>query len=219
MKVYLIPGLGADRRMYANQLAVLGNAEVLEHLPAQKGETLHDYAKRFVPRIDSTAPFALVGTSLGGIISVELSRLVKPEKVIVIASIKNRSEMPAFIRAMRYLRLHRALSGNGFKRFNKLAARRLVNRGDKMAASAFIEMLNDTPAEFIEWAMDAVIHWKPTEEVSNTNIYHIHGTSDFLFPYAKVKNAIAIENGSHVMNMTKSKEVNRVLLEILYSTP
>lgn len=204
--------------MFVHQLAMLGDAEVLEHMPPQQGETISDYARRFIPRIDTSSPFVLIGSSLGGIISVELSKLIKPEKVILIASVKNRNEMPAFIRSMKYLRLHRILTGTRVKKLNRIAVRRLVNRGDTGAAMAFTEMLNDTPAEFIEWAMNAVIHWDSDKELTAENFYHIHGTSDLLFPIRRIKNPITVEQGSHVMNMTKSKEVNRALWEILYGT-
>ena len=214
MKIYLIPGLGADRRMYLPQLQILSGAEVLEHLPVVKGETLSDYAKRFIPLIDTASPFVLIGTSLGGIISIELAGILNPEKVILISSVKNRSEMPYFIRSMKYLMLHKMIPGNGFKRFNNLMAKRLGTRGDATAAELIIQMINDTPPEFLKWAINAVIHWHPANQPL-PDIIHIHGTQDQLFPISKIKDAIAIPMGTHIMNMTMSREVNKVLLEVL----
>jgi len=214
MKVYLIPGLGADKRMYIPQLNILGDAEVLEHLPVRIGETLAEYAQRFIPYIDTSVPFALIGTSLGGMISVELTRFIKPQKVILIASVKCRQELPLFIRSMRYLKLHKLLSGNDFKRLNNLAAKRLTNRGDGEVSDLIMQMINDASSDFIEWAIDAVIHWSLAEE-SRNDIIHIHGESDLLFPFSRIKNAIAIEKGSHVMNMTMSSAVNKALLAAL----
>jgi hypothetical protein len=214
MKVYLIPGLGADKRMYTPQLGILNDAVVLEHQAPRKGETLSDYAQRLVPMIDTSAPFVLVGTSLGGMISMELMRHVNPVKVILIASIKDRSEMPLFMRAMRIVKLHRILTGKGFKRFNNFAARRLDSRGDALASGLILEMVNDASPEFVEWAINAVIHWRPPVE-QRDNIIHLHGTNDRLFPFGKIRNATAIKNGSHVMNITMSEEVNKALLAIL----
>ena len=46
MNIYLIPGLGADRRMYLHQLKVLPGAEVIEHFLPLKSETLVSYSER-----------------------------------------------------------------------------------------------------------------------------------------------------------------------------
>lgn len=214
MRIYLIPGLGADRRMYNVQLKVIENATVLEHLPPNKNETLTEYAQRLIPLIDTTVPFVLVGTSLGGMIALELTKYIKPEKVILIASIKGRDEMPLFMRAMKYLKLHRLLKGTDYKRLNNLMVRRLDSRGDSPAAELIRQMTIDARPEFIEWAINAVIHWQPGK-VDLSKVHHIHGQKDQLFPWKKIKNARFIAGGSHVMNITKSREVNNVLLEIL----
>jgi len=212
MKVYLIPGLGADRRMYQQQLNVFPHAEVIEHFLPAKNETLTSYAQKMGEKIDTSQPYILIGTSLGGIISMELSRMLSPEKIILIASIKNRNEMPLLFRSMKYLKLHRVLSGKTIKKFNKLMVRRLDSRSDSDAAQIIREMTEDVPGEFIEWAMDAVVKWNPPVDYRN-DIIHIHGTNDRLFPFSKIKNAIPVDNGSHIMNMTLSAEVNRLLLQ------
>jgi pimeloyl-ACP methyl ester carboxylesterase len=214
MNVYFIPGLGADKRMYHHQLAILPGAQVLEHLPAVKGEPLPVYARRVAQLIDTSQPFILIGTSLGGMISMEIARILKPEKLILISSVKNRNELPAFIRSMKYLRLHRLLSGKTYQRLNKLAAKRLDSRSDSEAAKLIKAMMLDMQPEFIEWAIDAVIKWNPPQDY-RTDVVHIHGTNDFLFPIHKIKNAIAVKNGTHIMNITLSKEVNKHLLQAI----
>ncbi|MCW5908948.1 MAG: alpha/beta hydrolase [Chitinophagales bacterium] len=215
MNIYLIPGLGADKRMYAPQLQIFPEAQVLEHLPPRKSESLRDYAARLAPSIDNSQPFVLVGTSLGGMISVELSRIVNPTKIVLIASVKSRSEMPYFIRSMKYLRLHKPIKGDFYKKFNSLLVKRLDSRRDSAVAELIRQMTVDASSEFIEWAIDAVIHWQPPTEIT-TDIVHIHGTKDALFPISKVKNVIPVVNGSHVMNLTMSSEVNKILREVVY---
>ena len=200
--------------MYAQQLKVLPNAIVLEHLTAIKGETIAQYANRMAKGIDTSLPFSLVGTSLGGIVSMELSRILKPEKIVLMASIKNRSEMPLFMRSMSTLKLHRLISGHRFKSFNNLLVKRLDSRGDSPAAAVIRQMTNDASAEFIEWAINAIVNWYPPNDYRN-DIVHIHGTKDQLFPIQKIKNPTVIPNGSHVMNMTMSYEVNKALLKAL----
>ncbi len=212
MRIYLIPGLGADRRMYHQQLNILPDAEVIEHFQPEKNESLSSYAKRMALQVDISSPFILIGTSLGGIISMELSRILSPERIILISTVKNREELPLYIRSMKYLKLHRVITGDRFKRFNKLMVKRLDNRRDSEVAEIISAMTEDVPSEFIEWAIDAVVNWNPPKEY-RSDIVHIHGTNDQLFPISKIKNVIAVEKGSHVMNMTLSVEVNRLLLQ------
>lgn len=215
MNIYLIPGLGADKRMYAPQLKLFPKAEILEHMPPVKGETLTAYAARLAPSIDTSQPFVLIGTSLGGIISLELSQYVKPEKVILIASVKGRDELPTFIRSMRYLNLHRLIPPAAYKKVNGLLAARLDSRRDSTVASLIRDMTLDASPEFIDWAINAVINWKPNFELPN-NLVHIHGSNDTLFPIKYIKQAIVIKNGSHVMNLTLSAEVNKALQQAVY---
>lgn len=214
MKIYLIPGLGADYRMYRHQLRVFPNAEVLEHFVPPAGASLDTYAGLMAGKIDTTGPFALIGTSLGGMVSMELSRILNPERIVLISSVKNRTELPLFIRAMKYLKLHRSISGDGYKRFNKLAAKRLDGRNDTEAAALIMAMMNDIPAGFIEWAVDAVVKWTPPATYRN-DIVHIHGTNDQLFPHTRISNAWLVDGGTHIMNMTKHAEVNNLLLKAI----
>jgi pimeloyl-ACP methyl ester carboxylesterase len=215
MKVYLIPGLGADKRMYEPQLKIIPDAIIIEHLDPRKGESISAYAKRLVPFINQSEPFTVIGTSLGGMIAIELCRYVRPEKVILIASVKNRRELPPFIRSMKYLNLHKLLPGDFYKKLNKLAARRLDSRGDSPVAGLILQMTEDANPEFISWAIDAVINWQPTHEITQ-EVFHIHGTNDHLFPSRLIKNFTAIKKGSHVMNLSMSDEVNAVLRQILH---
>lgn len=215
MKIYLIPGLGADKRMYQPQLKLWPEAEVLEHLTPVRGETLTQYAARLAPSIDTAAPFILIGTSLGGMISLELTKYVKPEKVILIASVKGRDELPTFIRSMRYLNFHRLIPPGIYKHVNGLMAARLDSRRDSSVASLIREMTIDASPLFIDWAINAVINWKPAF-ILPENLVHIHGSNDTLFPLKYIKQPIIIKNGSHVMNLTLSAEVNKALQKAVY---
>jgi len=215
MKVYLIPGLGADKRMYTQQVKILPDAVVIEHLRVVKDETITDYAKRVAALIDTSLPFALIGTSLGGIVCVELSRIISPEKIILISSVKNRNELPLLLRSMKYLHVHKLLSGERFKHLNKLIVKMLGSGENSQTATLLEDMANDTPVEFIEWAIDAIVRWYPPEKCRE-DIIHIHGTKDRLLPFSKIKNAVAV-NGTHVINMTMSEEVNCIILDALNS--
>jgi pimeloyl-ACP methyl ester carboxylesterase len=211
-RIYLIPGMGADARMYEPQLRVLPNCLVLEHQAPLPGETIREYAQRFAAHIDTSEPFILVGTSLGGMISIELSKILKPDKVILISSVKHRGELPAWMRAMKHLNLHKLISGRRFIKVSILGAQKLLMKRDTRIARLIIDMHTDADPAFIEWAMNAVINWEAPAD-HRDDVIHIHGTRDSLFPYKNARGAIAVKGGTHIMGLTQAHDVNRILLE------
>ena len=213
-KIYLIPGLGADGRMYMPHLKVLPNAVILEHQKPLKGETLVQYAKRLSAQVDTSEPFILIGTSLGGIIAIEMARIIHPDKVILISSVKHRGEMPAWMRAMRHLKLHNLLSGQNFIRFSNANVKRLITKRDTKVARLLMDMHNSADPEFVQWAINEVVNWKGGEDYRK-DVIHIHGTSDRLFPHVNIKDAVYIKGGSHVMGLTQSQDVNKALLKAI----
>lgn len=213
-KVYLIPGLGADARMYQPQLQVLPHAQVLEHMAVLPRESFYEYAQRLSERIDHTQPFVLIGTSLGGMLSLEMARHVKPEKILLLSTVKGRHEMPHFIRAMRYVKLHRLVSGKTYIGFNNILAKRLHSRGEGHIAEVILQMAAAADPQFIEWAIEQVVHWQPPVH-THIPIVHIHGTKDTLFPYRRIREGIPVTGGSHVMNMQLPDVVNSLILQAL----
>ncbi|MCW3127967.1 MAG: hypothetical protein JWO03_3625 [Bacteroidetes bacterium] len=213
-KIYLIPGLGADGRMYEPQQKVLSNTIVLEHQKPLKNETMKQYAKRLAEKIDTSEPFILVGTSLGGIISMEIARITHPEKVILISSVKHRGELPAWMRIMKYLRLHRLLSGRAFIYFSKKNIKLLITKRDTRVAQLLMDMHLDADPDFVKWAINEVVGWEGGMDYRQ-DVIHIHGTRDRLFPYQNITNAIAITGGSHVMGCTQPHDVNEALLKVI----
>lgn len=92
-KYYVFSGLGADERVFKN--LSFGEAEV-EHIhwiPPLTTETLAQYAQRIAQRITTPHP-VLVGLSFGGMVAVEIAKILPVEKVILISSAKTRDELP-----------------------------------------------------------------------------------------------------------------------------
>lgn len=213
-KIYLIPGLGADGRMYIPQLKVLKNAVILEHMKPERGETLKHYAQRLCDKVNTSEPFILIGTSLGGILAMEMSRIIHPDKVILISSVKHRGELPGWMRAMKHLRLHRLLTGERFVSFSNANIQRLITKRDTEVARLLVDMHASADPDFVYWAINEVVNWGGKDDYRK-DVIHIHGTKDQLFPHRHIKNAIHVKGGSHVMGMTQSHDVNQALLRAL----
>jgi hypothetical protein len=62
-----------------------------------------------------------------------------------------------------------------------------------------------------------IIRWKRTSNVKT--IVHIHGTNDHTIPIRNVKNPnYIIENGSHMMTLTRANEISTLLNKELSSS-
>jgi len=87
MNVYLVSGLGADKRIFSK----IGfdkklNIVHLDWIPFDRKELMKDYAGRLSRAIDASKPFALIGVSFGGMIAVEIAKVLKPSVTIIISS-------------------------------------------------------------------------------------------------------------------------------------
>jgi pimeloyl-ACP methyl ester carboxylesterase len=88
-KIYLIASLGADTRVYNN--IDLRDYEVIpvDWIEPDEKDTLASYAKRLVYQYNIAAHSVLIGNSMGGgMIAIEIAKLIPIKKVILISSIK-----------------------------------------------------------------------------------------------------------------------------------
>jgi len=211
-KVYLIPGLGADSRMFKYQSNLGDNYIPMDWIPHKRSETMASYAKRFSELIDESEPFSIIGVSMGGILAIELNKILKPEKVILISSIKNKYERPCTSRVARAFGLYPLISGLAFKAiaYWTVSAFKLMK---KEHSELFKTMLLDADASFLRWALIKVTTWDNTEEFDN--VIHIHGDRDMVFPRRSFDNVIKIRGGNHFMIANRYEEVNAHVLEAL----
>lgn len=100
MRLLLLPGLGADRRLFDAQRACTAPIEVIEWIEPHREESLADYAKRLAATIDTSSPFLLGGASFGGMVALEMARHVRPRAVVLIGSCRSPRTLPWFYRPL-----------------------------------------------------------------------------------------------------------------------
>lgn len=78
-ELYIFSGLGADERVF-QKLDFFGFTTIfIKWVVPQEKETIEDYATRILNQITTTKPI-LIGLSFGGIIAVEVAKLIATEK-------------------------------------------------------------------------------------------------------------------------------------------
>ena len=211
-KVYLISGLGADSRLFKYQLELDYDFHKIEWIKAEKGETIASYAKRLSAGIDESEPYSIVGCSMGGIVAIEMLKFMKPEKVVLISSLKTKHEKSWISKFANTFKLYYLLSGHVFKWaaiWRRLFFGKLKAEDEKL----FDAMLKAADPFFMKWGLHRVITWDNEEEFPN--VVHIHGDKDGVFPFKYLKNVIRVHGGSHLMIINKPEEVNKHLCEAL----
>lgn len=210
----MISGMGADSRLFRNiKLPAHYQVMLVDWHAPKPADTLTTYARDIVKQYDIQPNSTVIGVSLGGMISVEIAKLVQLDKVILISSIKADSEAPWYFKVGRSVPVYKAIPGKlmthlGFlvkPMFGKMSA-------DDLAL--FKSMLRNSAPVFLKWAMRAVLNWR--NNVVLPNLYHIIGDKDLVFPYQNIKNPTAvIKGGTHIMVFDKAAEISALLAGIL----
>ena len=212
IKVYLISGLGADKRLYRN--IKIDNADITyaDWIEPGKKDSLASYAQKLIDEYHIAPGSVVVGTSLGGMLTVEIAKKVKLKKAILISSIKTIKEEPFYFTLLRRFPVYKLMSNKLVVKMGELA-KPIFGKMDQVEAYMFNSMLENSSPWFLKWAMGAVLKWN--NKVIPANIYHIVGDNDYIFDHKKVKDAIIVKGGTHIMVFDRAKEINQLIAKIL----
>jgi len=202
MTLYLIPGLGADERVFTS-LKLNTETQVIHWLEPHQNEPLPDYTKRLSAQIDSSQPFGLLGVSFGGIMAVEIAKTLKPEITILISSVSKSDELPQHFIRLGKLGLLNFVPDSLLKPPMPLMSF-LFGAKDIGLLS---QIVKDTSPTFLRWALNAILEWK--SDVELPSVVRIHGTNDWLIPLKGV--ARLIKNGGHFMIVDRAEDVAGII--------
>ena len=91
----------------------------LSWIPPFKNEKLSDYALRMSKKINVKKPI-LIGVSFGGILVQEISKIIECEKLIIVSSIKSKSELPIHMKMANRTKVHNLLPLEWIKNIENL---------------------------------------------------------------------------------------------------
>jgi pimeloyl-ACP methyl ester carboxylesterase len=213
VNIYFISGLGVDERVFQRlSLSPKFSIHHIEWIEPLYKEPIKDYAKRLSLSIDQNIPFALVGLSFGGMMAIEINQFKQPVKTIIISSAAIRSELPWFIRVLRFLPVYKFIPFRLLTKPNLLLYR-LFGVRKKDERLLMKQILCDTDPLLLKWSIRAIANW--TNETIPPNLIHIHGTADKILPINCVKADIIIEGGEHFMIYSKADEISAILNGLL----
>jgi pimeloyl-ACP methyl ester carboxylesterase len=210
-RIFLIAGLGADARIY-NNLELPGyEVTKVDWLMPDKSDSLTTYAQKLVAQYGIAQGATVIGNSLGGMIGIEIAKMVPLQKVILISSIKTIDEAPAYFKVFQNMPVYNIIPEKLFNSVDFLMEF-FFGQMDRTDIGLFQDMLKGWTPEMLRWAMGAALRWD--NKVIPPNTYHITGDKDLVFPYKKIKNPTLVKGGTHVMVYDMADEVNNILHRI-----
>jgi pimeloyl-ACP methyl ester carboxylesterase len=207
-RLLLLPGVGADRRLFDEQRSCAADLHIIEGIPpVAADEPLADYAKRLAATIDTSRPFVIGGASFGGMIALELARHVHPDAVILIGSCRSPASLPSSYRCLRACSdlVPDALFGRSFAASPLIASRFGVRSPEHR--HLFSDMLRQTSPSFMRWAVRAIFSWPGIDDLP-VPIHHIHGEDDRIIPLRCVTPDVVVKHAGHMLNVTHPVDVN-----------
>jgi pimeloyl-ACP methyl ester carboxylesterase len=214
--VYLMPGLAASSLIFERIALPEESFELflLEWEIPLDTESLLDYARRMTDKIKHPNPI-LIGVSFGGILVQEMARCIPVKKVIIISSVKTNLEFPRRMKIAKTTKAYKLIPMSLILNIENLAK---FSFGEKVnqRLRLYEKFLSVRDIRYLDWAVEQVILWERT--VADTNVIHIHGDADDVFPIKYISNCIVVKGGTHIMILNKYKWLNANLPSILLGT-
>ena len=210
--IYFVPGMAAGPEIFRNIKLPDDKyrLEVLEWLIPAKNESLQHYAKRMAARVKEPNAI-LIGVSFGGVVVQEMEQFLTLKKLIIISSVKTRSELPkrmriaGFTKAYKLIPTSVILSAEDLTKFS-------IGPKSKKRLRLYQEYLNVRNKNYLDWALQKMVTWDRLTEVKG--VVHIQGDRDTVFPIKYIKKSIVIPGGTHIMILNRGREISNKLLEL-----
>ncbi|MVZ64118.1 alpha/beta hydrolase [Sphingobacterium humi] len=210
-ELYIFSGLGADERVF-QRLDFSGfSVTFIKWLEPLDRETIENYTTRLLDQVTTVNPI-LIGLSFGGMIAVEAAKQIDTERVILLSSAKTKHEIPFYYRFAGSLSLHKLLPTWTLKKPNILT-NWFFGTHSAFDRQLLKQILTDTDADFLKWAIDKIVCWK--NRTLPINIFHVHGTDDRILPLKFIAYDKAIKNAGHLMTLNRAEELNKIILQEL----
>jgi pimeloyl-ACP methyl ester carboxylesterase len=205
--VYFMPGLAASPKIFENIHLPEDRFEChyLEWLMPFDNEPVKDYAARICKGVKHDKP-VLIGVSFGGIIVQEMAKILNARKVIIISSVRCNAEFPRRMRFAKMSHAYRLFPTRLMQNFTWLGK---VFKGNTFIAKRlelYEKFMSVRDKKYLDWAFKTIINWDRCEP--DTEVVHIHGDADEVFPPKYLQDYIPVKGGTHIMILNKYKWLN-----------
>jgi pimeloyl-ACP methyl ester carboxylesterase len=211
LPMVLLPGLAADERLFAPQLARFPDLRVPAWIDPLRVESLRAYAARLARVVDPGKPCIVGGASFGGTVALEMAPHLRAAACVLIGSIRSPSEIPWRWRVLRPIVLL------GADRLGVLAGFAARFGGRFLAGGTVrrLQRLSQPRASFARWAMCAVVRWWPRQAARRVRVFRIHGAADRTLPVGLTRPDVVVSSGGHALSLFSPEVVNEFLAGVV----
>ncbi|MCP3922484.1 MAG: alpha/beta hydrolase [Desulfobacterales bacterium] len=192
-RTFILPGMGADSSMYQSKEYDNIKGVIFTDWPSYNGEkTIEDVAERIIHQHKITNHDIVGGSSLGGIIAIEIARKLEIKKILLIGSATTPDKINSILKNLSIF-----VNITPLDLFKELSLK--FNNDNRI-----LEMFGNADSDFVREMCNAVFLWKGLEGYKG-EVCKIHGETDrVIYPDS---DAHIISNGGHLIAMTHSKLV------------
>jgi pimeloyl-ACP methyl ester carboxylesterase len=205
---YLLPGMGADHRLYGKLKLHYGEMHLMDWVAHEDAKDLTDYA-RIIARHIRTEHNVIIGSSMGGMVAAELTDIVSPLGTVLISAPRNRSEFPPILKLADFLGPHRAMGPKTLMKLNKVA-NTFMGFSTKEHEALFYEMLRGNGEDFLHFSVRAVLGWKHRPQLAG-QVLQIIGERDRLFKEKRMQSPVIVRNSGHFLAYEQPETLARLI--------
>lgn len=212
--IYLLPGMGLDRQLFALQRTRFPQVIVPEWLKPETRESVAQYSRRMALSLNESGPCLLGGMSFGGLVALEMAQHLDARACVLISSLKSPQEMPLWARIAGPAAW--LLPQNADRWVSCLGhwGLRILGPVSPPSVRAFLKHLSKTRSPMLKWACEATIRWQGTA-ATPCPIYQIHGDADPIFPRRWLTPDRLVRGGGHVLPLTHPFVVNEFIQDVV----
>jgi pimeloyl-ACP methyl ester carboxylesterase len=199
MKIYYIPGLGADLRLFNPMLPQLPGKEIL--WPKVLGKSLEDLAKQIIEINQIKESDLIIGFSFGAQIAKEIKLLIPNIKVVGISSVMNSDELTFSFKL--YARIAKWVPNFILKRLILAFGIKHATQNSRDLTKDDISLLKkqslDLNMDFFKRTLNLCACWQNNKKAP---ILQINGEFDTVIPYDKNKCDVVVQEAGHLITYT-----------------
>jgi len=211
-KVQLISALGTDSTIYSN----LGFDESfginhIEWLKPQKRESMEAYCQRLINENQITPNDIVIGTSFGGIVATEISKMVHPRMTILISSFSIKDEKPLKFRFLQIFGCHKILPKYIFNKPGIIIGN-CFGKVSEEEREYLSEMIRKNDVDLVAWSINQIM--KYDNQSTPDNLFKINGKDDKTFPAKNIDTDFLVD-GTHLIVYNNADLISSILHDLM----
>ena len=195
----MLPGMGATAAMYNGLKHKLGFQIDFLSWPEYRGEkTYADVARRIIEEHDIGSEDVVGGSSLGGMVALEIARLSKVKAIVLLGSAVSRKEVQTLLALLSPIATAAPMT----------IIQALVGKHQNLVSTMFA----DSDPEFIRAMCSYLPSWEgydgPVEK-----LFRLHGKKDHVIP-CPTSGCEVVETAGHLPAITHAAETSAFLQRV-----